>query len=114
MRNLAREVLEEFAAAAVPGHHHHERIDGDCLDTESARRCWVARQAAKGLCKSCRRNVKPGRKYCEKHLALASERMRKRVTTMKTKAEKAEAEVKRLRALLRSRSIPLRPTEVKP
>lgn len=76
--NLHRGILEEFAAASR-AYRRAPRPEGVSanLDVESLRVAYRSRHEHIGLCRSCRRNAKPGRKYCVAHLAKAGERARR-------------------------------------
>ncbi len=75
---MARGILEEFVRSCdgfrdVRG----QRFDLDVsanLDPECRRVAYRTKHEQVGLCRSCRMNAKPGRKYCLRHLALANER----------------------------------------
>ena len=71
--STAVEVLELFAEV-----HHladwrvsHAPAAGGL---EAARRAWRDRQEERGLCRSCKRPARPGRRYCTVHLADAAAR----------------------------------------
>ena len=76
--DLHQGILEEFANASLAARRapRPEGVDAN-LDAESLRRAYRARHEAVGLCRSCRRNAKTGRKYCPAHLAKAGERARR-------------------------------------
>jgi hypothetical protein len=82
MRYLAREVLEEFAAVCVGfrdargGRWFDAEMDHN-LDPESRRIAYREKHEQAGMCRSCKRPAKEGRKYCQTHLDRANARARR-------------------------------------
>ncbi len=75
--NDPRGILEEFAYASAKYRGARDESISANLDTESYRMTYRAKQETRGLCRSCKANAKPERKYCLRHLAMANERARR-------------------------------------
>ncbi len=65
-----------------------------------------------GVCRSCKVKAKPGRKYCEKHLAEAAKRVRAGSQALRQRIEVLEAQMRSLQIAL-PRGIPV-PTDPQP
>lgn len=74
---MRRDVLEEFAEVAKLGGARHDIEASAGFDPESARKAYREKQERRGLCRSCTRPAKQGRRYCIEHLARANARARK-------------------------------------
>lgn len=66
MRNLQRDILEEFALVA--NQFGKDRPATDAGGLEALRRAYRERHISKGLCRSCPSHAVPGRRSCAKHL----------------------------------------------
>lgn len=77
----ARDVLEEFVDVCrgfrdVRGRELFDLGVGQNLDPESRRIEYRRKHEAHGICRSCKRPAKDGRKYCQIHLDRANARAR--------------------------------------
>ena len=99
--NDPRGILEVFVRAC-DGYRgsRGQRFDGVSanLDPESRRMAYRGKHEAEGVCRSCKVKAKPGRKYCEKHLAEAAKRVKGRADALRDRLESLEGLVRDLQA----------------
>jgi hypothetical protein len=107
--NDGRGILEEFVRACdgfrwVRGQRFDPTVSAN-LDPESRRMAYRAKHEEGGICRSCKRPAKPGRKYCETHLAQASARVKAGSMALRRRIEVLEEQVRSLQMAL-PRGIP--------
>lgn len=102
--NDPRGVLEEFVGACAGfrdrrGQRFDVTVDAN-LDPESRRMAYRQKHEDQGVCRSCKVKAKPGRKYCEKHLAEASKRVKAGSMAMRERVERLERDLAAVRSQL--------------